>query len=436
MEKESFIHILNTELELAAGCTEPAAVALASAAAARALEEAGGAVEHVAVSASTNILKNAMAAGIPGTKFTGMDYAAAIGAVGGDPSSVLEVISGVSQRKLERAEELVRAGGVTVTRADTPQKLYIDVTVTGGGHTGRAVISELHTKLTLIQSDDRVLLRKAAEGENGEEGSGSGSPMTMAAIWDFCTKQYDPEQDQIRMLEQAVEVNSAISAAGLEQDYGLSVGRNLARACETGVMTMDLTVDAMMRTAAGADARMAGAPLSVVTNSGSGNQGITATMPVVAAARWLGVSRSTMMRALALSHLVSIHIKSGFGRLSNLCGATVAGTGAACGITYLLGGDFEAVCGAVHNMVGNVAGLVCDGAKADCALKISSSVNAAVQAALLAVNGVRVRGTDGVVEEDVEHTIQNFGALSKRGTADEVILDLMLHKHNNSPCGE
>ena len=197
-----------------------------------------------------------------------------------------------------------------------------------------------------------------------------------------------------------------------------------------GLMTRDLTTNSMIAAAAGADARMAGAPVSVVANSGSGNQGITATMPVVAAARWLDIDEPTMLRAVTLSNLIAIRIKSKFGRLSNLCGATVAGSGAACGITYLLGGGFHEICCAIQNMVGNVTGMVCDGAKADCALKISTCVNAACQAAAMGARGVRVQSTDGIVEENVERTLDNFAILSTHGTSDSVILDLMLNKEH------
>ena len=201
-------------------------------------------------------------------------------------------------------------------------------------------------------------------------------------------------------------MNSVISDEGLSKEYGLAIGRNLDLNCRKGLMTRDLTTNSMIAAAAGADARMAGAPVSVVANSGSGNQGITATMPVVAAARWLDIDEPTMLRAVTLSNLIAIRIKSKFGRLSNLCGATVAGTGAACGITYLLGGGYHEICCAIQNMVGNVTGMVCDGAKADCALKISTCVNAACQAAAMGTRGVRVQSTDGIVEENVERTLQ------------------------------
>ena len=254
--------------------------------------------------------------------------------------------------------------------------------------------------------------------------------LTLRKIYDFCDKELDPMNDPIDIIRSAVSVNSAICEKGLEKEYGLAIGPGLRRNCHDGLMTWDMVTNSMMVASAGADARMAGAPFSVVANSGSGNQGITATMPTVALARWKGISEDKMLRAVTMSNLVAIRIKSKFGRLSALCGATVAGTGSACAITYLLGGDYDAVCRAVPNMIGNVAGMLCDGAKADCALKISSCVNAAFQAAFMALRGVRVQNTDGIVETDPEHTIDNFAELGNKGSGplDAAILHMMLNK--------
>lgn len=195
-------------------------------------------------------------------------------------------------------------------------------------------------------------------------------------------------------------------------------------------MTRDMVTNSMIITTAGADARMAGAPFSVVANSGSGNQGITTTMPVVSLAKWKEIPEDKMVRAVTLSNLIAIRIKSKFGRLSAMCGASVAGTGAACGITYLLGGGYDEICRAIHNMIGDVTGMLCDGAKADCSLKISTCVNAAFQAAFMAMRGVRVESTDGIVEDNVEYTIDNFAKLGNEGSGpmDAAILEMMLNK--------
>ena len=442
MEQNMFIRILNSEMELATGCTEPGAVALTAAEAGQALRKAGvDKAEEITVNGGSFRVPEIMSAcGATlrevGTtnKTRAADYAAAIGALGGDPVYLLEVMNHVPRETVEAAAALVKAGKVKVNVAQVPQKLYIEVIAKGGGHTGRAIVRDLHTNVVLVEQDGTATLDKqdadtAASGDSDVVTPEQiASFLTVRSIWDYCTKELDPMHDPIDIIRSAVQVNSVISDEGLSKEYGLAIGRNLDLNCRKGLMTRDLTTNSMIAAAAGADARMAGAPVSVVANSGSGNQGITATMPVVAAARWLGIDEPTMLRAVTLSNLIAIRIKSKFGRLSNLCGATVAGTGAACGITYLLGGGYHEICCAIQNMVGNVTGMVCDGAKADCALKISTCVNAACQAAAMGTRGVRVQSTDGIVEENVERTLDNFAILSTHGTSDSVILDLMLNK--------
>lgn len=435
MDKTMFFRILNSEMELATGCTEPGAVALTGAYAGAELNKRGEVIRRMEVNASTNILKNAMAAGIPGTKYTGMGYASAIGACAAAPEKQLEVINGVSDDVYKAAELLVESGKVVVGHADVPQKLYIEVIAHGDTHTARAVIADLHTNLIALEVDGESVMTAGGSAAGGSD-KDVVTPeeiaefLTLRKIYDFCDKELDPMNDPIDIIRSAVSVNSAICERGLEKDYGLAIGPNLRRNCHDGLMTWDMVTNSMMVTAAGADARMAGAPYSVVANSGSGNQGITATMPTVALAKWKDIPEDKMLRAVTMSHLVAIRIKSKFGRLSALCGATVAGTGSACAITYLLGGDYDAVCRAVPNMIGNVAGMLCDGAKADCALKISSCVNAAFQAAFMALRGVRVQNTDGIVETDPEHTIDNFAELGNKGSGplDAAILHMMLNK--------
>ena len=396
MEQNMFIRILNSEMELATGCTEPGAVALTAAEAGQALRKAGvDKAEEITVNASINIIKNAMSAGIPGTDYEGMDYAAAIGALGGDPVYLLEVMNHVPRETVEAAAALVKAGKVRVNVAQVPQKLYIEVIAKGGGHTGRAIVRDLHTNVVLVEQDGVATLDKrdmdtAAAGDSDVVTPEQiASFLTVRSIWDYCTKELDPMNDPIDIIRSAVKVNSVISDEGLSKEYGLAIGRNLDLNCRKGLMTRDLTTNSMIAAAAGADARMAGAPVSVVANSGSGNQGITATMPVVAAARWLDIDEPTMLRA-----------------------------------------GYHEICCAIQNMVGNVTGMVCDGAKADCALKISTCVNAACQAAAMGTRGVRVQSTDGIVEENVERTLDNFAILSTHGTSDSVILDLMLNKEH------
>lgn len=435
MDKTMFFRILNSEMELATGCTEPGAIALTGAYAGAELNKLGEAIQRMEVKASTNIIKNAMAAGIPGTSYTGMPYAAAIGAAAAAPERKLEVINGVSDDVYKAAELLVETGKVNVELAKVPQKLYIDVTVYGPTHSARAVIADLHTNLVLLEVDGKEVF-KADPNAPVDTGRDVVTPEEIAAfltvrkIYDFCDKELDPMNDPIDIIRSAISVNGEICERGMEKDYGLAIGPNLERNCRAGVMTRDMVTNSMIITTAGADARMAGAPFSVVANSGSGNQGITTTMPVVSLAKWKEIPEDKMVRAVTLSNLIAIRIKSKFGRLSAMCGASVAGTGGACGITYLLGGGYDEICRAIHNMIGDVTGMLCDGAKADCSLKISTCVNAAFQAAFMAMRGVRVESTDGIVEDNVEYTIDNFAKLGNEGSGpmDAAILEMMLNK--------
>lgn len=428
MEKQRVIDILNSEMKLATGCTEPAAIALTAAYAA--VHLGGERAERIEVAASGNMIKNAMAAGIPGSSFTGIEYAAAIGAVAGDPEKELRVIEGASQDDWRAAQALVAEKKVSVRVADTDEKLYIDVSVFGPSARARAVISGAHTNVALIEENGAAVYRAEQTGENrGVTQEEIRSLLSVSGIFDF-VNGLDPEHDPLDIIRQSISVNTAISEEGLKNDYGLRIGKLLRAERGEGILGDGLMAEAMSVTTAGADARMAGAPFAVVSNSGSGNQGITATMPVVAVAKQIDAGEDRTIRAVTLSNLIVIYIKSKFGRLSALCGATVAGTGAACGITYLLGGDRRAVEFAIQNMIGNVTGMLCDGAKADCALKICTCTGAAVQAALMALRGVRVQKTDGIVEEDVEKSIDNFAALGNRGSSamDPLVLDMMLHK--------
>ena len=435
MDKTMFFRILNSEMELATGCTEPGAIALTGAYAGAELNKLGEAIQRLEVTASTNIIKNAMAAGIPGTSYTGMPYAAAIGAAAAAPERKLEVINGVSDDVYKAAELLVETGKVNVELAKVPQKLYIDVTVYGPTHSARAVIADLHTNLVLLEVDGKEGF-KADPNAPVYTGRDVVTPEEIAAfltvrkIYDFCDKELDPMNDPIDIIRSAISVNGEICERGMEKDYGLAIGPNLERNCHAGVMTRDMVTNSMIITTAGADARLAGAPFSVVANSGSGNQGITTTMPVVSLAKWKEIPEDKKVRAVTLSNLIAIRIKSKFGRLSAMCGASVAGTGAACGITYLLGGGYDEICRAIHNMIGDVTGMLCDGAKADCSLKISTCVNAAFQAAFMAMRGVRVESTDGIVEDNVEYTIDNFAKLGNEGSGpmDAAILEMMLNK--------
>ena len=427
MNRTLICQILNHEMMLATGCTEPAAIALTAAVA---REHLIGEPTHVKVLASVNIIKNAMAAGIPGTDCTGMNYAAALGAVCGRVERRLQVVDGASPEEVARAVELVQSGNVEMGRTKEPDKLYVEVELTNDSHQSRAVIRGAHTHVTLIEADHRALETAAQEA--------AADPITpqviketlsIQTIYDF-VETLDREKDDLHMVGQAIQINSEIAKAGAEGDYGLNVGRHIRKSQESGLMGRDAMLEAVAVTSSAADARMAGANAPVVTNSGSGNQCITATMPIVSAAQSLGVEEERMFRAVTLSHLMSIHIHADFGLLSGLCGATIAATGAACGLVYLQGGGVKQIGYAVNNMLGDVTGMLCDGAKADCALKISTCVFTAFHCAAMALRDETVKPTDGIVERDPEVTIANFVKLGNDGSPkmDDLVLDMLLQK--------
>ena len=430
-----FIRILNSEMELATGCTEPGAVALTAAEAGQALRKAGvDKAEEITVNASINIIKNAMSAGIPGTDYEGMDYAAAIGALGGDPVYLLEVMNHVPRETVEAAAALVKAGKVKVNVAQVPQKLYIEVIAKGGGHTGRAIVRDLHTNVVLVEQDGTATLDKqdadtAASGDSDVVTPEQiASFLTVRSIWDYCTKELDPMHDPIDIIRSAVQVNSVISDEGLSKEYGLAIGRNLDLNCRKGLMTRDLTTNSMIAAAAGADARMAGAPVSVVANSGSGNQGITCSVPLIEYAKELHSGKEKLYRALIISNLVAIHEKTGIGTLSAYCGAVSAGAGAGAGIVYLCGDGYQAAIHTVVNALAIVSGIVCDGAKASCAAKIASSVDAALLGYNMYKCNQEFKGGDGIVMKDIETTIKGIGRLGKDGMrqTNEEIIRLMM----------
>ncbi|MGN0664779.1 MAG: serine dehydratase subunit alpha family protein [Negativibacillus sp.] len=422
---EKIIEILNENMVLATGCTEPGAIALTAAAAADTLGEK---VESMEVIASGNIIKNAYSAGIPGTDLVGIEYAAALGAVVAAPAKRLEVINGITEAQLRTAVAMVKEKKVQLSLAKVPEKLYIEILAQGNGHSSRAIIANIHTNIVLLEKDGQILLDKRTPAAEGSAKDTSVmDELSIAKIYEFATTV---DVETLDIIKQSVEVNSAIAAEGMRNPYGLQIGRTMEQEIKAGIRSDDMINYAMMIAAAAADARMAGADYSVVSNSGSGNQGIASSMPAVAAAEKLGKSREEMLRAVTISSLVAIYIKAQFGRLSAFCGATVAATGTACAMTYLLGGGIREMEYAVFNMIGNVTGMCCDGAKPDCALKIATCTNAAMQAALMAMKGIRIQSNEGIVDEDVEKTIRNFCVLGNEGSIrlDQLMLEIMLNK--------
>ncbi len=422
---DKIIEILNANMVLATGCTEPGAIALTAAAAA---EKLGETVETLDVIASGNIIKNAYSAGIPGTGLTGIEYAAAIGAIVAKPEKQLEVINGITAEQLDTAKAMVAAKKVSLDLSKDPEKLYIEVIAKGNGHMTKAIIAKAHTNLCYLEKDGEVLMdTRSPSAEGGKAGIDVREYLSVAKIHEFATTV---DVEKLDIIKQSVEVNSIIAGEGMKNDYGLMIGKSMEKEIKQGIRAYDCINYSMMIAAAAADARMAGADFSVVTNSGSGNQGISSSVPAIAIAEYMGKNREELLRAVTISSLMAIYIKAQFGKLSAFCGATVAASGTAAAITYMLGGGVKEMEYAVFNMIGNVTGMCCDGAKPDCALKIATCVNAAWQAALLAMKGIRVQSNEGIVDEDVDKTIANFCLLGNEGSVelDRLMLNIMLEK--------
>ena len=451
--QEAMLALLDKELIVALGCTDVSAIAYAAAlartAAAGPAASADTArpdaerpqISAITVRASGNIIKNAMGVGIPGTAFKGLAHAAALGAIAGDPSKALTALECVAPCDLERAEAMVDAGLVSAEMAQGEGQLFIEATVETKAGRGVAAIRDDYDRVAYVRAEGFVrdaTSQKLARGAEANEAAPQASPIAIpAAARTFSPSLADILEfvravpaGRLGLIAKAIELNSAISAEGLSGDYGLKLGKTLKKQAAAGLLADDLATKAMSAAAAGVDARMAGSPFPVVANTGSGNQGITATMPVVAAGICLHASDEKILRAATLSHLVAIHIKSGFGLLSGLCGAMVAGTGASAGIAWLLSDSREAVERAIQNMIGSLTGMACDGAKASCALKVSTATSAAVQSALLAAEGLSVSGVEGIVDADPERSIGNLARLAREGSPamDALILGIMIDK--------
>ena len=440
--EQEIIDLIHREVKPALGCTEPIAVALAVAKAVEIIAENCPCAAnwrltadfHIDVEVSANILKNGMGVGIPGTGMVGLPVAAALGAVCGDSSMGLEVLARLTPAEVDRAKELVASKVVCVSVADTERLLYVKATVSleGGARASAevdphayAIIEDDHDRIVETSFADRILM-SSESGAASMDSDSRDYGLTVQEIYDFATQM--PFEDIAFILEDRT-LNLALAREGLDGDYGLKVGKAI-RENQQEVFGDDFLSFAMGLTAAASDARMAGCTLPAMSNSGSGNQGITVSMPIIAYALKYDVADEPLARALILSNLVAIHIKSFLGKLSALCGCVVASTGSACGIVYLQGGGVEAVNAAIKNMAGNITGMVCDGAKVGCAMKVASGVSCAVQSAVLALRGTCIPSTDGIIEDDVEKTIRNLGAIGSVGmkATDRMILDIMLCK--------
>lgn len=435
--ESEIIGLIKKEVKPALGCTEPIAVALAVAKAMEILEDkcpdCGPGWRYsdtyaIRVEVSGNILKNGMGVGIPGTGMVGLHIAAALGAVCGKSSYGLEVLHDLDEKSISHSKEMVDKGVVTVALAETDHKLYVKAIITDTcGRSSSTVIEDDHDNIAETRFGDIVLSSSHKEDTNTDQKSTLDYHLTVKEIFDFaCSVAYE----DIEFILESRTLNMALAQEGLRGNYGLRVGQAICASANREVFGEDFLSYAMALTAAASDARMAGCTLAAMSNSGSGNQGITVTMPVIAYSIKYGTSDEELARALVLSHLIAIHIKGYLGKLSALCGCVIASTGSSCGLVYLRGGDYDQVCSAIKNMIGNITGMVCDGAKVGCAMKVASGVSSALQSAVLAREGMCISEHDGIIEKDIEKTIQNLGRIGSVGMqhTDDMILNIMVCK--------
>jgi len=421
--RDRIIELVKSEVVPAVGCTEPIAVALCVA---KATEILGVKPEKVTALLSANILKNAMGVGIPGTGMIGLPIAIALGALVGRSEYELEVLKDVTPEAVEAGKRFIAEKRVSVQlKVDAPSKLYIEILVEAGDDRAVAVINGGHKDFVFIRKNEDVLLQK--ETVLSEEGSVDDDWLTMEKVFDFATTA---PLEEIEFINEARKLNENAAQQSLLGNYGHSLGKALSRPLGKGIMGDSIFSHILSSTACACDARMAGAMIPVMSNSGSGNQGICATLPVVKYAEENHNTGEELTRALMLSHLTAIYVKQSLGKLSALCGCVVASTGSSCGITYLMGGNYEQVTYAVKNMIANLTGMICDGAKPSCALKLASGVSTAVLSAMLAIQGECVTSVEGIIDDSVDKSIHNLTKIGKDAMdeTDRCVLDIMTNK--------
>jgi L-cysteine desulfidase len=416
IDKETRNHIIalvNKEVVPAIGCTEPMCVALCTA---KATEQLGCRPEHIEAKLSANILKNAMGVGIPGTGMIGLPIAIALGALIGKSEYQLEVLKELTPESLEEGKRFVAENRISIgLKEHICEKLYAEITCSAGDKRATAIIAGGHTRFV---TDFKDVSEKAEDDEIA---------LNMRMVYDFATTT---PLDEIRFIEEARTYNMNAAREALKGNYGHNLGKTIDRPLSKGIFGNSIYSHIISRTASACDARMGGAMIPVMSNSGSGNQGICATNPVCVYAKENENTSEELVRALMLSHLTAIYIKQSLGKLSALCGCVVASIGSSCGITYLMGGDYERICYSVKNMIANLTGMICDGAKPACSLKISSGVSTALLSSLLAMEGKCVTSSEGIVDDDVDRSIHNLTSIGADAMCktDDMVLQIMATK--------
>ncbi|WEM44405.1 L-serine ammonia-lyase, iron-sulfur-dependent, subunit alpha (plasmid) [Photobacterium sp. DA100] len=420
-----FVETVQREVVPALGCTEPVSVALAAAVATRELNLAPTKIDAYV---SPNLMKNGMGVGVPGTGMVGLPIAAAVGALAGDADAGLEVLRNITSQDVASAKAMLDTGVVSVGVADVSNILFAKVTVTSGDDSVTVIIADSHTRIVSIEKNGQPLF--IADQADSSQVPARENIFEQATAQDIFEFALNAPLEDIDFISQAYSLNDELSKEGLTGKYGLQIGATFQRNVDRGLLSGGLLTDILRRTSAASDARMDGAMKPAMSNSGSGNQGIAATMPVVVVAEHVKADHETTVRALMMSHLMAIYIKSYQNKLSALCGATTASMGAVAGMTWLLGGQFRHISNAICSMIGDITGIICDGAKTSCAMKVSSSASAAIKAALMALDGIRVTGNEGIVADDVDASIRNMSALANGAMTqtDVQILEIMVHK--------
>ena len=422
-ERQQIISLVKREVIPAIGCTEPIAVALCVAKAAEVLNKRP---EKVTVLLSANILKNAMGVGIPGTGMIGLPIAVALGALIGKSEYQLEVLKDSTPEAVEAGKRFIDEKRIHISlKNDIEEKLYIEVCCEAGGDKATAIIAGGHTTFIYVARNSEVLLNKQAVASM--EAEGNSLDLSLRKVYDFALTA---PLDEIRFILETARLNKAAAERSFEGNYGHGLGKILRGTYEHRVMGDSVFSHILSYTSGACDARMAGAMIPVMSNSGSGNQGISATLPVLIYAEENGKSEEEIVRALMLSHLTVIYIKQSLGRLSALCGCVVAATGSSCGITWLMGGAYEQVSYAVQNMIANLTGMICDGAKPSCALKVTTGVSTAVLSAIMAMENRCVTSVEGIIDEDVDQGIRNLTKIGSKGMneTDKLVLEIMTSK--------
>ena len=422
-ERKRIIDLIHQEVVPAIGCTEPIAVALCVA---KATETLGTKPEKISVLLSANILKNAMGVGIPGTGMIGLPIAIALGALIGKSEYQLEVLKDSTPDVVEEGKRFIEEKRIHISlKENIEEKLYIEVCCEAGDDKATAVIAGGHTTFIYIEHNGEVLFQKqhTASCEKEEECL----ELTLRKVYDFAL---NTPLDEISFILETARLNKAAAERSFEGNYGHGLGKMLRGTYEHKVMGDSVFSHILSYTSGACDARMAGAMIPVMSNSGSGNQGISATLPVLVFAEENDKSEEELIRALMLSHLTVIYIKQSLGRLSALCGCVVAATGSSCGITWLMGGTYDQVAYAVQNMIANLTGMICDGAKPSCALKVTTGVSTAVLSAIMAMENRCVTSVEGIIDEDVDQSIRNLTKIGSKGMneTDKLVLEIMTGK--------